>query len=253
MNCGHLFNGIGGFALAAHWMGWNNLMHCEIDPFCNQAMNHHFPNSYQHEDVRTADFKIWRGRLNVLTGGFPCQDASNANQNNSRIKGLLGARTGLFFEMLRAVDEIRPTFLVAENVANILRTNEGADFSTILTELSRMGYNAEWRVCYASEKGAPHRRARLYLVAYPGSFRLQKGETFIPYIQETSEPFLWNIAGTTVQINRAGAWSTEPPVPCVDDGLSGNVVRSCIQAYGNAIVPEIAFSIFQSIDRLYNC
>lgn len=60
MKCGHLFNGIGGFALAAHWMGWENLMHCEIDPFGNKVMNYHFPNSYKHEDIRKTDFTIWR-------------------------------------------------------------------------------------------------------------------------------------------------------------------------------------------------
>lgn len=63
MRCGHLFNGIGGFALSAQWMGWENLMHCEIDSFCNRVMNYHFPNSYQHEDIRTTDFTIWRGRI----------------------------------------------------------------------------------------------------------------------------------------------------------------------------------------------
>jgi DNA (cytosine-5)-methyltransferase 1 len=251
MTHGSLFSGIGGFDWAAKEVGWENKFYCEINEYCQQALKHHFPYCIEYGAIESTDFTFWNGKINVLSGGFPCQDASNANQKKNRKKGLEGARTGLFWEMLRAIGEIRPDFVVAENVANILKVNEGRDFSTILTELSRMGYNAEWRVCYASEKGAPHKRKRLYLVAYPGSFRLQKGETFIPYSQEEIKPFCWNVAGTTVSINRGGAWNVEPPVPCVDDGVPGNMVRSAIQAYGNAIVPKIAIDIFKSINEIY--
>lgn len=242
---------VGGFDYAAKQAGWNNKFHCEKEPFCQKTLKFYFPLSIQYGAIEDIDFSFWNQKINVLSGGFPCQDASNANQKKNTIKGLHGTRTGLFWQMLRAIGEVRPDFVVAENVANILRINGGSDFSTILTELSRMGYNAEWRICYASEKGAPHKRARLYLVAYPNSFRLQKGETFIPYVQEKIESFTWSPYGATIPIHRGGSWSAEPPVLCVDDGLSNNLVRSSLHAYGNAIVPEIAIGIFKAIEATY--
>lgn len=251
MTHGSVFTGIGGFDLAAKQIGWDNKFNCEIEAFCQKALKFYFPIAIQYGDIRNTDFTFWRNKINVLSGGFPCQDASNANQKKNKKVGLDGSRTGLFWEMLRAIKEINPDIVVAENVDNILETNKGSDFSTILTELSRMGYNAEWRVCYASEKGAPHKRARLYLVAYPNSFRLQKGETFIPYVQEEIKPFPWSTCGAIIPIHRGGTWDNQPPVLCVDDGIPDNLVRSSLQAYGNAIVPQIAYDIFKQIDALY--
>lgn len=123
LKCGHLFNGIGGFALAAHWMGWENVMHCEIDPFGNKVMNYHFPNSYQHEDIRTTDFTIWRGRIDLLTGGFPCQPYSSAGKR----KGTADERH-LWPEMLRAIREVSPRWIVAENVRGLTNWNGGLVF-----------------------------------------------------------------------------------------------------------------------------
>jgi DNA (cytosine-5)-methyltransferase 1 len=173
-----LFSGIGGFDLAAEWMGWENVFHCEWNPFGQKVLKHYWPKAISYEDITKTDFTVHRGNIDILTGGFPCQDASIAKQCGKGQQGLQGSRTGLFFEMVRAIKEIRPKYIVAENVANILKTNGGRDFSAILTELSSMGYNAEWRVCRASEIGAPHHRARLYLVAYSSSIRLQQGQSF---------------------------------------------------------------------------
>ena len=155
-----LFSGIGGFDLAAEWAGWDNVFHCEINEFGQKILKHYWPEAISYGDITKTDFSIWKGRIDVLTGGFPCQDASIAKQNGDGQKGLQGKRTGLFYEMVRAIDEIRPKCIIAENVANILKTNGGKDFTAILTELSGLGYNAEWRVCRASEIGAPHHRAR---------------------------------------------------------------------------------------------
>lgn len=248
---GSIFSGIGGFDYAAQQIGWDNKFNCEKEPFCQKTLKFYFPLSIQYGAIEEVDFSFWKDKINVLSGGFPCQDASNANQNKKIKKGLHGARTGLFWQMLRAIGEIKPDIVVAENVANILKTNRGSDFSTILTQLSRMGYNAEWRICYASEKGAPHKRARLYLVAYPSSFRLQKGQTFIPHLQEKIKPIIWKPAGTIVPLNRGGAWISEPPVLCMDDGVPGKLVRPSLHAYGNAIVPELALGIFKAIETLY--
>lgn len=252
MNHASLFNGIGGFQYAAELVGWNNIMSCEIDPFCNRVTKYHYPNCIQHGDIKETDFTIYRGRVDVLTGGFPCQDASIAKQDGYGQQGLDGDRTGLFYEMCRAIREIKPRFIVAENVANILKTNRGKDFSRILTELSAMGYNAEWRVCRASEVGASHHRARLYLVAYSDSIRMQQGQTFFSNVREKKTPFSWRAFGTVVQIVRGGAWEAEPPILCVDDGIPSGLARKAIHGYGNAIVPQVAVQIFKAINQFAN-
>ena len=246
---GSLFSGIGGFDLAAEWMGWENVFHCEINPFGQKVLKYYWPNAELYKDITTTDFNVWRGRINVLTGGFPCQDASQAKQDIQGKQGLQGSRTGLFFDMCRAIREIKPKFVVAENVANLLKINNGKDFTTILSELAAMGYNAEWRICRANEQGAPHKRERMYLVAYPDSIRLKSGETFIPYVRQTVTQRAWSFIGTTVQTIRGGPWESEPPIPCVDDGVSSKVVRESIKAFGNAVVPQIPYQIFKTIEQ----
>ena len=153
--------------------------------------------------------------------------------------------------MLRAIDEIRPNFIVAENVSNILQTNGGKDFGRILDSVAAMGYNAEWRVIHACEKGAPHKRARCFMVIYSDSIRLQEGENFLPYVQEKIESFTWNFARTDVSIFRGGSWKTKPPLLLLDDGLPSKLHQEGIKGYGNAIVPQIAYEIFKSINSIY--
>jgi DNA (cytosine-5)-methyltransferase 1 len=110
MNHGSLFSGIGGFDLAAQWMGWENIFHCEWNPFGQKVLKHYWPESISYSDITKTDFTFFRGKIGVLSGGFPCQDASNANQSSSRKSGFEGKRTSLAYHMLRAYDEIRPTF-----------------------------------------------------------------------------------------------------------------------------------------------
>lgn len=246
---GSLFSGIGGFDLASEWMGWENVFHCEWNDFGQRILNHYWPNAITYHDITKTDFTIHRGTIDILTGGFPCQDASNANQSESRGSGSKGKRTGLVSQMLRAIEEIRPVFVVAENVSNILRTNGGKDFGEILDSLAGMGYNAEWRIVYASEKGAPHKRARCFMVIYSNSIRLQESETFIPYVSEKVEPYCWDFAGTSVQIFRGGSWKTKPPVLLMDDGIPSGLHQEGIKAYGNAVVPQIVHQIFKSIQQ----
>ena len=248
MTHGSLFSGIGGFDLAAEWMGWQNVFHCEWVENKRIFLEKRFINAKSYWNISTTDFTIHRDSISVLTGGFPCQDASIAKQHGEGQKGLQGSRTGLFFVMVRAIDEIRPKYIVAENVSNILKTNEGTDFRSILSELARLGYNAEWRICRASEVGAPHHRARLYLVAYAGSVRLQPSQSFFSHVSAKASPITWRPFGTSIQISRGGAWETEPPILCVDDGVSSRLVRQQLHGYGNAIVPQIAHAIFQGIE-----
>lgn len=251
-----LFSGIGGFDLAAEWMGWENIAHCEWNPFGQKILKYYWPNAISYEDITKTDFSIHRGSIDIVTGGFPCQDASIAKQDGEGQQGLQGSRTGLLFEMCRAIREIRPRFIVAENVENILKTNGGEDFRTILSELASMGYNAEWRVCRASEVGALHQRSRLYIVAYSDSIRMQPRQTFFSHVREKASQISWRAFGTTIQTFRAGAWLSEPPVLCLDDGLSaelgyekGKFRREALKAYGNAVVPEIPYRIFKAIEE----
>jgi len=247
-----LFEGIGGFSLAARWMNWETVAWCEWIESKQKQLYKNFPNAKGHGDISTTDFTIYRGKCDVLTGGFPCQDASIAKQDGKGQQGLQGERTGLFYEFCRAIREIQPKYIVAENVANILKTNGGSDFSAILAELSAMGYNAEWRVCRASEVGAIHHRARLYIVAYPNSIRMQQRQTFFSNVHEKASQKPWRNLGTLVQTFRGGFWSSEPPAICVDNGVSGKLVREQLHGYGNAIVPEIAYKIFQAIQEFDN-
>lgn len=204
MTHGSTFTGIGGFDLAAEWMGWDNIFHCEIEEYKRHTLHKNFPNSISHGDITQTDFTVYRGRLDVFTGGFPCQDASNAKQDGKGQQGLRGKRTGLLWHMVRAIDESRPFAVVAENVANFLKVNGGEDFRTVLAELARMGYNAEWRVCRASDVGAPHHRARLYIVAYPDSIRMQQGQSFFSNVHKEASQITWRPFGTTVQISGGG-------------------------------------------------
>ena len=244
-----LFEGIGGFSLAARWMGWETVAWCEWNEFGQKVLRHHFPNAEGHGDITKTDFTKYANTIDILTGGFPCQDASIAKSHGGGQSGLQGARTGLFYEMCRAIREIRPKYVVAENVSNILRTNGGADFTAILTEISAMGYNAEWRVCRAAEVGAPHLRARLYMVIYPHSIRLQKGETFFSNVHTKASSLRWVSNGTTISTFRGDYWASEPPTICVDDGFPTKLLRDSLRAYGNAIVPQVAFQIYKAIEQ----
>lgn len=133
-----------------------------------------------------------------------------------------------------------------------LKLGGGADARTILGKLAGLGYNAEWRICRASEVGAPHHRARLYIIAYSNSIRLSEKQTFFSHVAEERLPFEWKPYGTAIQIARANSWNGEPPILCLDDGLSIKLDAEHIHGYGNAVVPQIPFKIFQAIQEYEN-
>lgn len=185
MTHGSLFSGIGGFDCAAKWMGWKNAFHCEIDEFCIRVLRYHFPNAEHYDDIRTTDFTKWRGRIDVLSGGFPCQPFSVAG----RRKGADDDRY-LWPEMLRAIREIQPSWVVGENVAGILTmvqpgseaevggeaTLFGESYTeiemqqqyvveTVCQDLECEGYSVQPFVIPACAVGAPHRRDRIWFVA----------------------------------------------------------------------------------------
>lgn len=112
---GSLFSGIGGFDIAAKWVGWENIFNCEINEFCRKILKYHFPNAEQYKDITKTDFSKWNGQIDVLSGGFPCQPFSVAGKR----KGTDDNRY-LWNEMLRVIHEIQPAWIVGENVAGIV-------------------------------------------------------------------------------------------------------------------------------------
>ena len=191
---GSLFSGFDAPSVAASWMGWKNAFHCEINPFCNEILKYWFPNSEHYEDITKTDFSQWKGRIDVLTGGFPCQPFSLAGQR----KGADDNRY-LWPHMLRAIREIRPAWVIGENVAGILtmvqpgkETEVGSQTSlfgednrkrillrqeyvveTICKDLEREGYSVQPLLIPACAVGAPHRRDRVWLVAHCADSRTE--------------------------------------------------------------------------------
>ena len=156
-----LFSGIGGFDLAAEWAGWTNAFNCEIDPFCRKVLKYHFPNAEQYEDIRATDFTVWKDRIDVLTGGFPCQPFS-----------LAGKRQGteddryLWPAMLDVIRTVRPRWVVGENVYGIVNWSEGLVFEQVCADLEAAGYEVQPYIIPACGVGAPHRRDRCWFVAH---------------------------------------------------------------------------------------
>ena len=161
MTHGSSFSGIGGFDLAAEWVGWQNLFNCEIDPFCQTVLKHHFPDAEQFTDIRTADFARYKGRIDVLTGGFPCQSFSVAGKR----KGTEDDRY-LWPEMLGVIRVVRPRWVVGENVYGIVSWSDGLVFEQVCADLEAEGYEVQPYVLPACGVGAPHQRYRTWFVAH---------------------------------------------------------------------------------------
>ena len=158
---GSLFSGIGGFDLAAEWMGWENVFHCEREPFAQKVLKHHFPNSKLYEDVTTFDATAYAGRIDILTGGFPCQPFSAAGLR----KGTEDERH-LWPSMLRVIREVKPRYVVGENVRGLLSWSGGLVFEQVCADLEAEGYEVTPVLLPAAAKNAPHRRDRIWFVAY---------------------------------------------------------------------------------------
>jgi DNA (cytosine-5)-methyltransferase 1 len=164
MNHGSLFSGIGGFDLAAEWMGWHNEFHCEWMPFPRKVLHHYWPNSKSYEDITKTDFSIHRGTIDILTGGFPCQPYSSAGKRLGKED-----ERHLWPHMLRAISEIKPTYVVGENVRGLTNWNGGMVFEEVCVDLESQGYEVQPVLLPACAVGAPHRRDRIWFVAYSNS------------------------------------------------------------------------------------
>lgn len=168
---GSLFSGIGGFDLAAEWMEWENVFHVEKEAFLRKILNYYWPNAESYADIKKTCFKKYRHAIDILTGGFPCQPFSNAGKR----MGTEDDRN-LWPEMFRAVREIAPTFVVAENVSGLINWEKGIFFEQILSDLEGEGYAVQPLVLPAHAVDAPHLRDRLWIVAYSDSNRRRVGK-----------------------------------------------------------------------------
>ncbi|MCC4295839.1 DNA cytosine methyltransferase [Brevundimonas aurantiaca] len=165
MNFVSLFAGIGGFDLGLERAGMTAVAQCEISPKCRYLLRQHWPEVQQFEDVCTMRAADVPHRVRLICGGFPCQDISFAGKG----AGLAGERSGLWREYARLIGEFRPDYVVVENVAALL----GRGLGDVLGDLASLGYDAWWDCIPASAVGAPHRRDRLWIVAYPRSEQYQ--------------------------------------------------------------------------------
>jgi DNA (cytosine-5)-methyltransferase 1 len=161
MRHGSLFSGIGGFDLASEWMGWENVFHCEWNPFGQKVLNYYWPNAITYHDIKKTDFTIHRGRIDIITGGFPCQPYSSAGKRLGKED-----ERHLWPEMLRAIREIQPTWVVGENVRGLTNWNGGLVFDEVQAELETQGYEVTPFLLPACAVNAPHRRDRIWFIAY---------------------------------------------------------------------------------------
>ena len=320
MRHGSLFSGIGGFDLAAEWMGWENVFHCEWMEFPRKVLDYHFPNADSHIDICKTDFTKYANTIDILTGGFPCQPFSLAGKR----KGTDDERY-LWGEMLRAIQKIKPTFVIAENVFGITNIDGGLVFEQVCVDLETEGYEVQPFIIPACAKNAPHRRDRCWFVATNPKLKSKRshGEA-----DNEAKGNLWgqnksNVLGTLCgdgyvanseskqsewvkldgqqktckseqkqfgrgncqnvttnsdirkreqsafdsRVGRFGQpdekdrwilFPTQPPVCGGDDGLPTELDgitfpkwrAESIKGYGNAIVPQIAYQLFQIINDL---
>ena len=249
MRHGSLFSGIGGFDLAAEWMGWENVFHCEWMEFPRKVLDYYFPNADSHIDICKTDFKKYANTIDILTGGFPCQPFSMAGKR----KGTDDERY-LWGEMLRAIQEIKPKFVIAENVFGITNIDGGLVFEQVCLDLEAEGYEVQPFIICAAAKNAPHRRDRCWFVATNtnrNGFNKCNGNNEI----NTSQGREYALGDINKISSNFSNFPTQSPICGGDDGLPTKLDgitfskwrAESIKGYGNAIVPQVAYEIFKQL------
>lgn len=230
-----LFSGIGGFSLGLERAGMRTIQFVELNPYCQAVLAKHWPSVPIYGDAQTFAASI--GFADLICGGFPCQDISHAGAG----AGIDGERSGLWSSFARLVGEIRPRYVIVENVAALLDRGMGR----VIGDLARIGYDAEWSVVSACSVGAPHVRRRVFIVAYPDSIH---GRKRVWYTAPREYRTLQALDGP--QGPRAG-WRARLANPSElyggADGLPYGLDRN--QAIGNSIVPQVAEAIGKAIMR----
>ena len=222
MRVGSLFSGIGGFDLGFQRAGMDTAFFVERERFCRAVLRKHWPDVPIFDDVRAVGVHNLPP-VDLLCGGFPCQDLSAAGKG----AGLSGARSGLWSEFARLIGELRPRYVVVENVP-LLRSR---GLGRVLGEMATLGYDAEWDCLPASVFGAPHQRDRLWLVAYPQGVSEWPG-----LCADEASPFRWRRPGDGSSSD--GIWTPEPGLGRVAYGVPERVDR--LRALGNSLVPQVA-------------
>lgn len=232
MTFGSLFAGIGGFDLGLERAGMECRWQVEIDPFCRKVLARHWPDVTRYEDVRDVGFEeLWP--VDLVCGGFPCQDISSSGAKT----GIEGERSGLWTEYARIVRELRPRYVVVENVADIVHRGMG----DVLGTLAALRYDATWDVLPACAFGSPQRRERMFIVAHArrggregreerygeGAFALERDHH------------------DGLALDQRRAWDAASRISRVDDGVPDRVDR--LRALGNAVVPQVAEWIGRAI------
>lgn len=189
-----LFSGIGGFDLAAHWAGIENVFACEIDEFCRKVLAKRFPNTTLYKDIKETKFGQYCGTVDIISGGFPCQPFSVAGKR----AGTTDNRY-LWGEMLRVVREVQPEWVIAENVRGLTNIANGSTFETVCNDLEVSGYKVQSFIIPALTVGAPHKRDRIWIIAHSDS-NVTKHNT-----GEIQEPAKDN-EGKTRQEDRERMW-----------------------------------------------
>ena len=288
MTHGSLFSGIGGFDLAAEWMNWTNVFHCEKDDKARQVLHKRFPNTITHEDIYELDGTQYEGQIDIISGGFPCQPFSLAGKRKGRDDDRY-----LWPQMLRIIREIKPTYVVGENVFGLVNMEDGKTFDDIWSTLENEGYTVESFILPACAVQAWHRRDRVWIIAYSneieGSKETRRNAKDSDRIRcnsdkrekepskrrqrESSTGDLQRIHTDTdgKRLERNGQcrknqrwqsaegyfgssggtwtdWETEPGVGRVATRISNRVDR--LRQLGNAIVPQVAYQIFKIIQQV---
>lgn len=300
MKHGSLFSGIGGFDLASEWMGWENVFHCEWNEFGKKVLKYYWPNSESFDDIIKTDFTKYENKIDILTGGFPCQPYSMA-----------GKRLGkdddrhLWPEMLRAIREIKPRWIVGENVLGIVNWNGGLVFDEVQADLEGEGYEVQPYILPAVSVGAPHRRDRVWFVAYSNGSKqanngrannqekaeiwgneksdvlgelLSNGNASNTHVIKNTNGFgqkrrlherkpkdaiQQQFSKSNARYNKWNTWQnfpTEYPICSGNDGISQRLDgvtfpkwrAESIKGYGNAVVPQVVYQIFKTIEAYEN-
>jgi len=286
MRHGSLFSGIGGFDLAADWMQWENVFHCEREPFAQRVLAYYWPESKLYEDVTTFDATKYRGTIDVLTGGFPCQPYSAAGKRLGK-----DDERHLWPQMLRIIREIAPRYIIGENVYGLVSWSDGLVFEEICLDLEAEGYEVQPYILPASAVGAPHERRRVWFIAYANhggctSTKTTKRKQREPKFNHGFKirHSFSTISGKRVTSYTVGKRSqckqtygklgrkrlrklgeskkqwqtfpTESPICGANDGLPGKLDgitlskwrKESIKGYGNAVVPQVVYQLFKTIE-----
>jgi DNA (cytosine-5)-methyltransferase 1 len=262
MRHGSLFSGIGGFDLASEWMGWENVFHCEWNEFGQKVLKYYWPNAITYNDITKTDFTIHRGAIDIITGGFPCQPYSSAGKRLGKED-----ERHLWPEMLRAIREIQPSWVVGENVRGLTNWNGGMVFDEVQANLEAEGYEVTPFLLSAASVGAFHKRDRIWFIAYSkrngleyrsktNNIQEKETKTFVKKSKFTND---FKANGSRFNEKWPTYLQAENLVCSGINGVSKKLDRitfpkwrkESIKAYGNAVVPQVVYQIFKSIEQ-YN-